>query len=121
MEFVKLAQVPNSYGAFEFVLKSGGVERRIPATTEGECAEETVSKAWKDRDYRLAKTLSAVKIHGITGQDLEEGLLEQGDLVCKIQEEEDVDLGRVFYFNSSSDGKNWYRYRSYESPMIVGA
>lgn len=65
---------------------------------------------------KLTKITLAVWIHGLTGQEIEEGYLPAGTLVKNIVTTELVDGDVQTDFLASADGgKSWYAQRAYSA------
>lgn len=65
----------------------------------------------------LTQDLDATGIHGITGQEVDEGTLEaRKTLIRKIRHE---DGDSIWLFQASTDlGKTWYEHESYSAPVV---
>ena len=73
-------------------------------------------KAYDGVSLVLARDCVATGTHGITGQDVDEGVLVSGTRVQNIVTDETWH-GHETRFDASTDGgKTWYRHRTYESP-----
>ena len=71
-----------------------------------------------DIDLELAYDLGAVGVHGVTGQDVDEGVLSPGTRVRRFMVGTNTD-GLVCTFEASTDGgSRWFPHRSYEVPRV---
>ena len=72
----------------------------------------------KQKHAVLVKEICSVGIHGVTGQQVEEGDLQPGTLIKNVRVHEDGYESTIYRFDASTDGgKLWYTQQSYSKPV----
>lgn len=108
------------------VISDSGANRQVVDETTRELARRAVAAelirpdGWVVREYlargakRLRADTWAMGVHGITGQDVEEGELAAGTLVRNVTYQHTQEGRQAVRFEASSDGGvSWYPQRSY--------
>lgn len=77
--------------------------------------------ATKKAALTLARDTCAIGIHGITGQQIDEGYLTAGTKVKNIRVHEDAptDADTVYRFEACTGGTAWYTQETYGKPATV--
>jgi hypothetical protein len=65
---------------------------------------------------RLTKNAITTTIHGVTGQEIEEGTLEAGALARRIVTRQGTECEITRFETSTDGGKSWYLQETYEAP-----
>lgn len=66
----------------------------------------------------LTKSIEATCVHGVTGQDVSDDTLAAGALVRDLDTEE-LEDGVQTSFLASTDGRNWYQYRTWSTVVTA--